>query len=119
MPPTGPRHYPRRPIRPCLTAIWLLPSLPMIKHPRHRTVAALAGSSLLAIFALAAAPARAELQVSVTQGVTDPIPIAIVPFGRAVPADGGLDLAGVVQHDLESSGRFRAMHRRDMLTTPN
>ena len=90
----------------------------MIKHPRHRTVAALAGSSLLAIFALAAAPARAELQVSVTQGVTDPIPIAIVPFGRAVPADGGLDLAGVVQHDLESSGRFRAMQRHDMLTTP-
>ena len=90
----------------------------MSKHPRHRTVAALAGSSLLAVLALATAPARAELQVNVTQGVTDPIPIAIVPFGRAVPADAGLDLAGVVQHDLESSGRFRAMQRRDMLTTP-
>jgi TolB protein len=63
-------------------------------------------------------PAWAELQVNVTQGVTDPIPIAIVPFARAVPADGGLDLAGVVQHDLESSGRFRAMQRHDMLTTP-
>ena len=63
-------------------------------------------------------PARAELQVNVTQGVTDPIPIAIVPFARAVPADGGMDIAGVVQHDLESSGRFRAMQRRDMLATP-
>lgn len=90
----------------------------MNNHPRYRTIAALAGGSILAVLALAAAPARAELQVNVTQGVTDPIPIAIVPFGRAVPADTGLDLAGVVQHDLESSGRFRAMQRRDMLTTP-
>ncbi len=70
------------------------------------------------MLAAPAMPARAELQVNVTQGVTDPIPIAIVPFARAVPADGGFDVAAVVQHDLESSGRFRAMQRRDMLTTP-
>jgi TolB protein len=67
---------------------------------------------------LAAAPAQADLQVLITKGVTDPIPIAIVPFGRAVPADGGFDVAAVVQHDLESSGRFRPMQRRDMLSTP-
>ena len=84
----------------------------------RRAVSALAGCLVLAALGLAAAPARAELQVNVTQGVTDPIPIAIVPFGRAVPADGGFDLTAVVQHDLESSGRFRAMQRRDMLTTP-
>ncbi len=64
------------------------------------------------------APAQAELQVNVTKGVTDPIPIAMVPFARAVPADGGFDVAGVVQHDLESSGRFRLMARKDMLATP-
>jgi TolB protein len=74
--------------------------------------------AVLALVGLWALPARAELQVNVTQGVTDPIPIAIVPFARAVPADGGLDIAGVVQHDLESSGRFRAMQRHDMLSTP-
>ena len=74
--------------------------------------------AVLAVVGLWALPARAELQVNVTQGVTDPIPIAIVPFARAVPADGGLDIAGVVQHDLESSGRFRAMQRHDMLSTP-
>ena len=67
---------------------------------------------------LVSLPARAELQVNVTQGVTDPIPIAIVPFARAVPADGGMDIAAVVQRDLESSGRFRAMQRHDMLATP-
>ncbi len=75
-------------------------------------------AALLALVGLASVPVRAELQVNVTQGVTDPIPIAIVPFARAVPADGGMDIAGVVQHDLESSGRFRAMQRRDMLSTP-
>ena len=102
----------------------------MIRHPsvldaRARYSGGLAPSALrcwqrcaLSLWGLAAMPARAELQVNVTQGVTDPIPIAIVPFARAVPADGGLDLAGVVQHDLESSGRFRAMQRRDMLSTP-
>src|SRR5579863_6335943 len=84
------------------------------RRPRS---AVLAGA-FLALLGFAGLPARAELQVNVTQGVTDPIPIAIVPFARAVPADGGLDIAGVVQHDLESSGRFRAMQRRDMLATP-
>jgi TolB protein len=72
----------------------------------------------LAACGFASAPARAELQILITKGVTDPIPIAIVPFAHAVPADGGFDVAGVVQHDLESSGRFRAMQRRDMLSTP-
>jgi TolB protein len=72
----------------------------------------------LAACGFASAPARAELQILITKGVTDPIPIAIVPFARAVPADGGFDVAAVVQHDLESSGRFRAMQRRDMLSTP-
>jgi TolB protein len=62
--------------------------------------------------------AHAELQIDITQGVSDPIPIGIVPFARAVPADGGFDLAGVVQHDLDGSGRFKSMERRLMLTQP-
>ncbi|HEV7631532.1 MAG TPA: Tol-Pal system beta propeller repeat protein TolB [Steroidobacteraceae bacterium] len=64
------------------------------------------------------APARAELKVDITKGVTDPIPVAIVQFARAVPADGGLDVAAVVQRDLESSGRFKGMDRKDMLSSP-
>jgi TolB protein len=72
----------------------------------------------VAVSGLGIRPARADLQILITKGVTDPIPIAIVPFARAVPADGGFDVAAVVQHDLEGSGRFRAMQRRDMLTTP-
>lgn len=67
---------------------------------------------------LLAPMARADLLIDVTRGVTDAVPIAVVPFARAVPADGGLDVGAVVQHDLDSSGRFKSMERRDMLTQP-
>jgi len=73
------------------------------------------GWLLLAI--VAASSARAQLRVDVTQGVIDPIPIAVVPFAAA--ADPGLDIAAVVQHDLESSGRFRAMTRAAMKSKPS
>jgi TolB protein len=62
--------------------------------------------------------AFAQLKLTITQGVTDPIPIAVVPFARAVPGDGGVDVAAIVQRDLESSGRFKGMARTDMLTSP-
>ena len=66
----------------------------------------------------AIAPAQAQLKIEVTSGVSDPVPIAIVPFARAIPADGGLDVAQVVQKDLEGSGRFRALGRDKMPGTP-
>jgi TolB protein len=73
---------------------------------------------LLGALTVWALPAHAQLQVEITRGVTDPIPIAVVPFARAVPADGGLDVGDVVQHDLAGSGRFRAMPRTQMKVTP-
>jgi TolB protein len=75
------------------------------------------GFLILAAMGLAS-PAFAQLRLTITSGVTDPIPLAVVPFARAVPADGGLDVAGVVQRDLESSGRFKGMPRTDMINTP-
>ncbi len=54
-------------------------------------------------------PAQAQLKIEITNGVSDPVPIAVVPFARAVPVDGGLDVAGVVQHDLAGSGRFHSL----------
>jgi TolB protein len=62
--------------------------------------------------------ARADLQILITKGVTDPIPVAIVPFAHALPPDGPFDVAAVVQHDLEGSGRFRAMQRGQMRGAP-
>ncbi len=63
----------------------------------------------VAMLTAAAMPVHAQLKIEITSGVTDPVPIAVVPFARAVPADGGLDVAQVVQHDLAGSGRFRTL----------
>jgi TolB protein len=65
----------------------------------------------------ALSPAYAQLKVEVTKGVSNPIPIAIVTFARAAPVDGGLDVAGVVQHDLAGSGRFRTLAGPRLPTT--
>ena len=73
---------------------------------------------LLALALCAASAARADLKIEITSGVRDPVPIAIVPFAPATPADGGLDVAGVVQHDLEGSGRFKELARERMPATP-
>lgn len=75
-------------------------------------------SAILLLLAFAASPAFAQLRLTITSGVTDPIPVAVVPFARAVPADGGLDVAQVIQRDLESSGRFKGMARTDMVFLP-
>jgi TolB protein len=83
---------------------------------RSNKPAAYLAGAILAVGAML--PARAQLRIEVTSGVTDPVPIAIVPFARAVPADGGLDVAQVVQHDLEGSGRFKALQRAQMPATP-
>ena len=72
-----------------------------------------------AVLLLAQAPARGELTIEITEGVTDPIPIAIVPFGW--PGIGGaapIDVADVVASDLQRSGRFKPMARSDMVDLP-
>ena len=67
--------------------------------------------------ALRAVPAQAALDIQVTSGVRDPIPIAVAPFARAA-RDEGLDVADVIQHDLEGSGRFKALPRERMPADP-
>jgi TolB protein len=64
-----------------------------------------------------AAPAHAQLRLDITKGVTDAVPIAVVPFGGQ--AEGGSsDVAAVVGSDLERSGRFAPMARDDMVSRP-
>jgi TolB protein len=76
-------------------------------------------AALLAVGSLVVIPtARAQLKIEVTSGVSDPVPIAIVPFANANQLGNGLDVAQVVQHDLEGSGRFRALQRQQMPATP-
>ena len=65
-----------------------------------------------------AAAAHAQLKIEITSGVTDPIPMAIVPFGSTEAGDPATDVAAIVQHDLEGSGRFRGMPRTQMSVKP-
>jgi TolB protein len=67
---------------------------------------------------LASTAARAELRIEITQGVSEAVPIAVVPFafeGEGTPA---VDVAAIVQADLAFSGRFAPKDRRDMVTKP-
>ncbi|MFO0452789.1 MAG: hypothetical protein ACK52I_29725, partial [Pseudomonadota bacterium] len=71
---------------------------------------------VLACLALCA-PAHAQLTVQITRGMTAPIPIAIVPFAVTqgpIP----VDVAQVVENDLERSGRFQGLERGSMLEQP-
>lgn len=74
--------------------------------------------SIAAVVLACALPVQAQLRIEITSGVTDPIPIAVIPFTAAAPADGGLDVAQVVQRDLEGSGRFRPLPRAQMSVKP-
>jgi len=76
-------------------------------------------AALIACLVSVGPAARAELQIEITSGVRDPVPIAIVPFGHAEAAAADTDIADIVQHDLEGSGRFRALPRERMPATPS
>lgn len=78
-------------------------------------------SKIVAIVCLitASALSRAELNIVITQGVDNPIPIAVVPFswdGNGVLSE---DISQVVINDLEQVGEFRALSRNNMLGLPD
>lgn len=81
-------------------------------------VRALWGAALLCA-ALLPHVAPAQLKIDITSGVTDPVPVAIVPFASSGGADNGVDVAGVIEGDLTGSGRFKAMPRAAMTATPS
>jgi TolB protein len=87
---------------------------------------------LLLVFVLALAavmpiPALAALQVDITQGNFQPLPIAIPDFSVAgAAATSGSDIASVVRADLERSGLFRPIdpkafvdHTNNINAVPN
>ncbi len=82
----------------------------------NKAVSVYLATALLA--GAAAAPTWAQLKVEVTNGVTDPVPVAIVPFAKPSAGDSGLDVASVIEHDLQGSGRFRTLPRTNMPATP-
>jgi TolB protein len=68
---------------------------------------------------LAAAPADAQLTVQITQGVADPIQVAVVPFGWIETGAAPWDVAATIGSDLQRSGRFAPLARTDMLEFPH
>jgi TolB protein len=65
-------------------------------------------------------PARAALELDITEGVIEPLPIAISEFYGATPsaAGRGREIADVVSADLERSGLFRPIDRRAFIQAP-
>lgn len=56
-----------------------------------------------------APPASAELQIDITRGQVEPLPLAVAGFVGAVPGvpELGANMASVITNDLRSSGLFR------------
>jgi len=64
-------------------------------------------------------PGYGQLQIVITQGVDDPVQIAIVPFewnGFGLLEE---DVAEIVKTNLQNSGEFRAIAEANMLSTPH
>jgi len=76
---------------------------------RLSALARRAGLAFAAVLALAA-PAAAQLEIDVTEGTIQPIPIAIPGFtGAASELTVGQQIAEVVANDLRRSGLFRPL----------
>jgi len=59
----------------------------------------------------------AQLTIEITEGIQDPTPIAVVPFG-GVSSSVAENIPEIVSADLQRSGLFRAIPRADMLSMP-
>ena len=73
----------------------------------------------LLLLVFASLTARAELSIQITQGVDNPIPIAVVPFaweGSGVLSE---DVSQIVVNDLEQVGEFRSLLPGNMLSLPS
>jgi len=74
---------------------------------------------IIAIFLVfAAGSAAADRLVIDVQGIAQPTPVAIVPFGWQGSGAAPLDIAKVITEDLRRSGRFAPIPEKDMLQKP-
>jgi len=63
-------------------------------------------------------PASAVIEIEITQGGENAIPIAIVPFGWTGEGQPPADIAAIVDADLQRSGNFSPLNREDLVATP-
>ena len=76
---------------------------------------------VIAALAWAPGPALAVLELDITEGIVEPLPIAVSEFYGATPAaqQRGREIADVVSADLERSGLFRPIDRRAFIQSPD
>lgn len=65
------------------------------------------------------ASARSELNIVVTEGSREAIPLAVVPFANRTPAALPEDVAQIVADDLQRTGQFSPLERGRMLSLPS
>jgi TolB protein len=73
---------------------------------------------IVLLFVLCAPVAQAQLVIKITRGGQRATPIAVVPFGWSGPTAVPLDVAKVVEADLQRSGRFEPLGRDAMVERP-
>ena len=73
---------------------------------------------LFVISALLSFSAKAELSIQITQGIDNPIPIAIVPFSWEGSGVLNEAIGDIVTADLQQVGEFRALSPSNMLAMP-
>ncbi len=75
---------------------------------------------LCLLLALPATSALAQLELDITEGVVEPLPIAITEFygGTEAARQRGQAIANVIAADLERSGLFRPLDRRAFIQSP-
>ncbi len=61
----------------------------------------------------------AAIDITIEQGIENPIPVAIVPFGWSQAATAPIDLAEIITGDLERSARFKAVDYADLPQHPS
>jgi TolB protein len=85
-----------------------------------RAVRRLCSLWLVIVLGLAARPAGAVLELDITEGVLEPLPIAIREFAGDTPIaqQRGREIADVFSADLERSGLFRPIDRRAFSQAP-
>lgn len=60
----------------------------------------------------------ADLTIEITEGVEGALPIAVVPFGWQGKQPLSEDISGIINADLNRSGRFKILPQVDMLARP-
>ncbi|MFK7891809.1 MAG: Tol-Pal system beta propeller repeat protein TolB [Granulosicoccus sp.] len=62
--------------------------------------------------------AQAIIEIEITQGGDNAVPIAIVPFGWSGDGEAPEDIAAIVDADLQRSGNFSPLNRADLVAMP-